>query len=246
MVRSRNRSGMSWYKKGMRDGIPIGLGYFAVSFTLGIAAKKAGMSAVQASLMSAVMLASAGQFAGIGMIASGAGFGEIIVTEIVVNLRYLLMSSALSQKIDKELPFYHRLLMAYEVTDEIFGIAMSAEGKLNPAYMYGAVTVAAPGWVLGTFLGSVVGMVLPGRIMSALSVALYGMFLAIVIPPSRKSRIVAVVVVMSMLASAVFSLLPVLREITSGFQIIILTVLLAGVAAILCPIKTEEDVKNAQ
>lgn len=246
MVKSKQKTGLDWYKMGMKNGIPIGLGYFAVSFTLGIAAKKAGMSAMQASLMSAVMLASAGQFAGIGMIAAGAGFGEIIVTEIVVNLRYLLMSSALSQKINRELPFYHRLLMAYEVTDEIFGIAMSVEGKLHPAYMYGAVTVAAPGWVLGTFLGSVIGMVLPGRVMSALSVALYGMFLAIVIPPSRKSRMVCAVVILSMFTSTLFSILPVLKEISSGFQIIILTVVLAGLAAFACPIKQEEEVKNAQ
>lgn len=233
--------GRRWFLKGMRDGTPIGLGYFAVAFTLGIASKKAGLTAFQASVMSATMLASAGQFAGIGMIAAGAGYIELAVTELVVNLRYLLMSSALSQKVQRDRPFYHRFLMAYEVTDEIFGIAMSVEGRLHPAYMYGAVTVAAPGWVLGTFLGSVIGMILPANVMSAMNVALYGMFLAVVIPPSKKSRVIAGVVVLSMAASSAFSLIPALSNISSGFQMIILTILLAGIAAMLFPVKPEGE-----
>ncbi len=233
--------GRRWFLKGMRDGTPIGLGYFAVAFTLGIASKKAGLTAFQASVMSATMLASAGQFAGIGMIAAGAGYMELAVTELVVNLRYLLMSSALSQKVQRDRPFYHRFLMAYEVTDEIFGIAMSVEGRLHPAYMYGAVTVAAPGWVLGTFLGSVIGMILPANVMSAMNVALYGMFLAVVIPPSKKSRVIAGVVALSMAASSAFSLIPALSNISSGFQMIILTILLAGTAAVLFPVKPEGE-----
>ena len=233
--------GRRWFLKGMRDGTPIGLGYFAVAFTLGIASKKAGLTAFQASVMSATMLASAGQFAGIGMIAAGAGYIELAVTELVVNLRYLLMSSALSQKVQRNRPFYHRFLMAYEVTDEIFGIAMSVEGRLHPAYMYGAVTVAAPGWVLGTFLGSVIGMILPANVMSAMNVALYGMFLAVVIPPSKKSRVIAGVVALSMAASSAFSLVPALSNISSGFQMIILTILLAGTAAVLFPVKPEGE-----
>lgn len=229
-----------WYFKGIRDGIPIGLGYFAVAFTLGIASKKAGLSAFQASLMSACMLASAGQFAGIGMIASGAGFAEMAVTTLVVNLRYLLMSSALSQKVEQNRSFGHRFLMAYEVTDEIFGISMAVEGKLHPEYMYGAVSVAAPGWVLGTFLGSVIGMILPPGVMSAMNVALYGMFMAVVIPPSKKSRIIAGVVAVSMAMSAAFTIIPGLRAISSGFHMILLTILIAGAAALLFPRKEEE------
>lgn len=244
--RLQGSEGKRWFLKGIRDGIPIGLGYFAVAFTLGIASKKAGLTALQASLMSAMMLASAGQFAGIGMIAAGAGYMEVVVTELVVNLRYLLMSSALSQKVQRDKPFYHRFLMAYEVTDEIFGIAMAVEGRLHPAYMYGAVTVAAPGWVLGTFLGSVIGMILPPGVMSAMNVALYGMFLAVVIPPSRKDRVIAGVVVLSMAASSVFALVPVLSRISAGIQMIILTVLLAGIAAVLFPVKEEmEETKDA-
>lgn len=236
------QSTKQWFFRGMRDGIPIGLGYFAVAFTLGIAAKKAGLTALQASIMSATMLASAGQFAGIGMIASGAGFMEIAVTELVVNLRYLLMSSALSQKVRRDKPFYHRFFMAYEVTDEIFGIAMTVEGRLHPAYMYGAVASAAPGWVLGTFLGAVIGMILPADVMSALNVALYGMFLAVVIPPSRKSRVIAGVVAASMAASTIFAVLPGLSRISSGFRMIILTMILAAAAAVLFPVKEEGEV----
>lgn len=236
----------SWFLKGMKDGVPIAMGYFAVSFTLGISANKAGMTAFQASLMSALMLASAGQFAAIAMISSGAGFLEMIITTIVVNMRYLLMSSALSQKVRRDKPFYHRFLMSYAVTDEIFGISMAVDGKLTPAYPYGAVCVAAPGWVLGTCLGSLLGMILPLRVMSAMNVAIYGMFLAIVIPPSRKSKVVAGVVAVSMLVSLLFSLTPGLRDISSGFQIIILTVLIAGAAAFLFPtVQNEEGNEHA-
>lgn len=237
-VQSNNRS---WFFKGMKDGFPIAMGYFAVAFTLGIASKKAGLSSIQASLMSAMMLASAGQFAGIEMIAGGAGYLEMAMTTMIVNLRYLLMSSALSQKIERGKPFYHRLLMAYAVTDELFGISISVEGRLNPCYLYGAASIAAPGWVLGTFLGAVIGMILPVRVMNALNVALYGMFLAVVIPASKKSKIVAGVVIASMVTSALFSVVPGLREISSGFQMIILTILLAGISAILFPVKEEDE-----
>lgn len=233
--------GKTWFLKGMRDGIPIALGYFAVSFTLGIAARKAGMTAVQSGIMSAAMLASAGEYAGIHAIATGAGFLEIAVTELVVNLRYMLMSSALSQKVRRDKPFYHRLLMAYTVTDEIFGISVAVDGRLHPAYMYGAASVAAPGWVIGTMLGVVIGMILPARVMSALNVALYGMFLACVIPPSRKSRVVAGVVVVSMAASWAFTKLPGLNQISSGFQIILLTILVSAAAAICFPVKEEKE-----
>lgn len=176
------------FLKGMRDGVPIALGYFAVAFTLGITAGKAGMNALQSSLMSALMLASAGEFAAISMIGSGAGVMEMIVTTVVINMRYLLMSSALSQKVQQNRPFLHRIFMSYAVTDEIFGISMTVPGKLNPFYQYGAASVAAPGWVLGILSRHDGGHVLPAPVMSAMSVAIYGMFLAVVIPPARKNK----------------------------------------------------------
>lgn len=225
--------------KGIRDGVPIALGYFAVAFTLGITAGKAGMNALQSSLMSALMLASAGEFAAISMIGSGAGVMEMIITTVVINMRYLLMSSALSQKVQPNRPFLHRIFMSYAVTDEIFGISMTVPGKLNPFYQYGAASVAGPSWVIGTFLGTVVGMVLPAPVMSAMSVAIYGMFLAVVIPPARKNKIIAAVVVISMLVSFLFQSIPGLKNISSGFQIILLTVLISAAAAILFPVQEE-------
>ena len=225
------------FLEGLRDGVPIGLGYFAVAFTLGITAGKAGMNALQSSLMSALMLASAGEFAAISMIGSGAGFMEMIITTVVINMRYLLMSSALSQKVQQNRPFFHRIFMSYAVTDEIFGISMAVPGKLNPFYQYGAACVAAPGWVLGTFLGTVVGMILSAPVMSAMSVAIYGMFLAVVIPPARKDKIIAAVVVVSMAVSFLFQSIPGLKNISSGFQIILLTVLISAAAAVLFPVK---------
>ena len=228
------------FLKGMRDGVPIALGYFAVAFTLGITAGKAGMNALQSSLMSAMMLASAGEFAAISMIGSGAGVMEMIVTTVVINMRYLLMSSALSQKVQPNRPFLHRIFMSYAVTDEIFGISMTVPGKLNPFYQYGAASVAAPGWVLGTFLGTMVGMILPAPVMSAMSVAIYGMFLAVVIPPARKNKIIATVVVISMSVSLLFQSIPGLKNISSGFQIILLTVLISAAAAILFPVQEEQ------
>lgn len=237
MNKQHNRTS---FLAGMRDGVPIALGYFAVAFTLGITAGKAGMSAVQASLMSALMLASAGEFAGISMIASCAGFMEMIVTTIVINMRYLLMSSALSQKVQQNRPFVHRIFMSYMVTDEIFGISMAVPGKLDPFYQYGAGSVAAPGWVLGTFLGCAAGMILPSSVMNAMSVAIYGMFLAVVIPPARKDRIIAAVVVISMTASFLVQKIPGLNKISSGFQIILLTVLISAAAAKICPVKENE------
>ena len=228
------------FLKGMRDGVPIALGYFAVAFTLGITAGKAGMNALQSSLMSALMLASAGEFAAISMIGSGAGVMEMIVTTVVINMRYLLMSSALSQKVQPNRPFLPRIFMSYAVTDEIFGISMTVPGKLNPFYQYGAASVAAPGWVLGTFLGTMVGMILPAPVMSAMSVAIYGMFLAVVIPPARKDKIIAAVVVVSMSVSLWFQSIPGLKNIASGFQIILLTVLISAAAAILFPVQEEQ------
>ncbi|NBH72599.1 branched-chain amino acid ABC transporter permease [Clostridiaceae bacterium] len=233
--------GRTWFLRGMKAGLPIGMGYFAVAFTLGIAARKAGLSSVQAGFMSATMLASAGQFAGFGALASGAGYLEMVVTEIVVNLRYLLMSGALSQKVMRDKPFFHRLLMAYGVTDEIFAVSMGVPGRLHPCYMYGAAATAAPGWVMGTVLGALLGMVLPARAMSAMGVALYGMFLAIVIPPAKKSRIIAGVVVGSMAVSALFAGMPGLKQISSGFQVIILTILISGAAAVLFPVQEGKE-----
>lgn len=225
---------------GLREGVPIGLGYFAVGFTLGIAAKNAGITAFQMGLMSFMMHASAGQFAVITVIAGQSGYLAMILTQLVINIRYLLMSTALSQKISPDTSVPKRMLLSYFVTDEIFGISASVKGELNPFYNYGAASLGSPGWILGTVLGVLVGNILPPSLTSALSVALYGMFLAVVIPASRESRAVAAVVAVSMAASLVFDLVPLLAGIAGGTKIIILTVGIAALAAVIRPVAEEE------
>jgi len=230
-----------FFKKGVKDGIPIFLGYLAVSFTFGIAAKNAGISVGEAVLISATNVTSAGQFAALDIIANSASFIEMAVTQFIINLRYSLMSSALSQKISHKMPFWHRFIMSFGVTDEIFALSANVEGKLSPFYSYGMMSVAIPGWTLGTLLGVISGSLLPQRALSALSVALYGMFIAIVVPPTRKSKILAGIVIVSMLLSFASTKLPFLRDISSGFRIIILTIVIAGVASLLFPIKETEN-----
>lgn len=231
----------SWFLKGMKDGTPIALGYLAVSFTLGIAAKNAGLSAFEATLASLTNNASAGEFAGFTLIAAKATYLELAVMMLVVNARYLLMSCALSQKISPDTPLLHRLLVGFDVTDEIFGISISVPGKLNPFYNYGAMALAIPGWAVGTCLGVVMGNVLPGSVVSALSVGLYGMFLAVIIPPARKHRILAFLIVLSMAASYICTKLPIVSSISAGMRIILLTIAIAGAAALLFPVKEDEN-----
>lgn len=220
--------------------MPIALGYFAVAFTLGIAAKNAGFTAIQAALSSALNHASAGEYAVISLVAAGASCWEMAIMALVANARYLLMGAALSQKLHPSLPLHHRMLVAFGITDEIFGISIAVPGWLNPWYTYGAMAVAITGWSLGSFLGVVMGNILPLRAVSALSVGLYGMFLAIIIPPARSSRIIATLVLISFAASFAASRLPLLAGISSGMKTIILTVVIALGAAILFPVKDEE------
>ena len=226
--------------KGIKNGMPICLGYLAVSFTLGITAKNAGMTAWQAMLTSLTVNASAGQYAGFTVIAAGGSYLEMAIMELVANARYLLMSCSLSQKFDPETGLLHRLLVGFDVTDEIFGVAVSVPDKLNPFYNYGMMAVAIPGWSFGTFFGVVMGNILPAGVVSALSVGLYGMFIAIIIPPARKNRILAGLITISMAASFLFAKLPVFASISSGIKTIILTVVIAGIAAVLFPVKEKE------
>ena len=238
MDRQKNKY---YYLKGIKNGMPICLGYLAVSFTLGITARNAGMTAWQAMLTSLACNASAGQYAGFTVIAAGGTYFEMVLMELVANARYLLMSCSLSQKFSSETGLLHRLLVGFDVTDEIFGVAVSEPGKLNPFYNYGMMTVAIPGWSLGTFFGVIMGNILPANIVSALSVGLYGMFLAIIITPARKNKVIAALVTISMVSSYIFSRLPVISDISSGIRTIILTVAIAGIAAILFPVKEETE-----
>ena len=227
--------------RGMRDGIPVGLGYLAVAFSLGIAARNAGLNAFQGFLVSLLNNASAGEYAGFTTIAADATYLEIAIVTLIANARYLLMSCSLSQKFAPGTPMRHRLLVGYDVTDELFGLAISYDGWLDPYYMYGAILVAAPSWAVGTALGVVVGNLLPARVVSALSVALYGMFLAIIVPPAKESRVVLGCVLSAFAASAALAFLPVLRSLSSGNRTIILTVVISALAAILFPRPVEEE-----
>ena len=230
-----------WFLKGMKDGIPIMLGYFAVSIALGISARNAGMTAAQATVASALIMASAGQYIGFTLIAAGAGYLEVMVMEAIANARYLLMSASLSQKLDSKVPLIHRLLVGLWVTDEIFGVSVSVEGKLNPFYNYGMAAVATPGWSLGTLVGVVLGNALPLRVVSALSVGLYGMFISIFVPPAKKNRLIAALVLLSFAASWAFNAIPVFDGISSGVKIIILTIAISLGAALLFPVGREEE-----
>lgn len=225
--------------KGLKGGIPIALGYFAVSFTLGIQAKNVGITAFQAAVTSFGLHASAGEYIAFTLIGANANILVMVLMEMIANARYLLMSCSLSQKIPADTPMWKRLVMGYFITDEIFGASISVSGKLDPYYMFGLIAVASPGWVVGTALGVIMGNALPLRAVSALSVGLYGMFIACIIPEGRKNKIVAGVIIVSFVLSYIFSTLSVLKGISSGIKIMILTVIIATVAAILFPVKEE-------
>ncbi len=228
-----NRQALS---DGIRDGIPIGLGYFVVSFTLGIVARNVGLTPFEGFLTSLLNNASAGEYAAFTVIAADASYVEMAMITLVANARYLLMSAVLSQKFDPSTPFYHRIFVGFDVTDEIFGISVARPGKLNPFYNYGAMLVALPGWSVGTMLGVIAGNILPPAAVSALGVALYGMFLAIIIPPARSDRVILIAIGVSFAMSFAAEML--FGDISAGTRTIVLTVFIAGIAAALRPIKT--------
>lgn len=226
-------------KAGLRDGIPIAAGYFSVSFTFGMLAVQDGMSPFHAVLISLLNLTSAGQFAGLTVIVSGASLLEMALTQLVINIRYALMSVSLSQKLDSSVKTFQRMLIAYGNTDEIFAVASSKPGSVGSRYMYGLIFLPVLGWVGGTLTGAVASTLLPAAVISALGVALYGMFIAIVVPVAKESREVLIVVGAALVFSTAFYYLPVLQEISSGFTIIICTVATAGIGAVLFPVKEE-------
>lgn len=230
----------TWFLKGIKDGVPICLGYLAVAFTLGIAAKNAGLLPLQAAVTSLLVNASAGEYAGFTVIEASAAYIEMIVMMLVANARYLLMSCSLSQKLSPDVPLWKRLLLGFTVTDEIFGASIAVEGKLNPFYTYGLFVIATTGWTSGTYFGVLMGNMFSASVVSALSVGLYGMFIAIIIPPAKKNKIIAALVAISMAASFAFARIPLFDGISSGFKIIILTVVISAAAAILFPIKEDE------
>lgn len=232
---------MKPFAEGLRDGLPIGLGYLAVSFSLGIAARNAGLNPFQGFLASLLTIASAGEYAAFAVIAAAGSYLEMALTILVTNLRYLLMSCALSQKFDPRAKLGHRMLVGFGITDEIFSAAIARPGRLEPMHSYGCMTASVPCWAIGTMLGIIAGNVLPLRLVSALSVALYGMFLAVVIPPARYSRPILLIVIVSFVLSLAASIAPVIKNWSGGMQTVVLTLVIASVFAVIFPVKQEEN-----
>lgn len=230
--------------EGLRDGVPIALGYLSVSFSIGIMAMSSGLSVFQGAVMSLTNVTSAGQFAGIQVIAAGGTIIELILTQLIINLRYALMSLSLSQKLPEKMSVWKRMVIAFANTDEIFAVAMNHAKSLTFPYMVGLQSLPILGWVSGTVMGAVAGSVLPQAISSALSVALYGMFIAIVIPVATKVRSVLWVVVIAALLSCVIYYVPFLSGISTGISIVICTIVASAVGAYLFPIPAEPEEKE--
>lgn len=226
---------------GTRDGVPIALAYLVVGFTLGIAAKNAGFTPWQGFLASFFNNASAGEYAAFTLAAADAPYWEMALMTLIANARYLLMSCVISQKFAPDAPLLHRILVGFDLTDEIFGISVARRGTLNPYYNYGAMMVALPGWAGGTVLGILAGEALPAAALSALSVALYGMFLAIIMPPAKLDRVVLGSVLLSFAASFLATRIEPFASLSGGTRTILLTVGIAAGAAALFPTREEED-----
>lgn len=227
-----------YFRRGLLHGIPIALGYLSVSFGFGILAVKSGLSITDATLISVCNLTSAGQAAGVGIMAAGGTLAEMALVQLTINIRYALMALSLSQKLGSSFTFPHRLLAAYGITDEIFGVCAAQTEPLTPAYMYGMILIAASGWTLGTFLGASAGALLPAAVSAALGIMLYGMFLAIIIPPARKERSILFAVVIAAILSIICKYL--LTMLSEGFAVILCAAAAAAAAAWLFPRKEDD------
>ena len=234
---------MNWkeYKNGVQTGLPVGLGYFSVSFGFGAMAIAQGLKALDATLISATNLTSAGQFAGLTLIVAMGTLWEMVMTQIVINSRYSLMSIALAQRMGQRIGFFPRLFIAFFNTDEIFALAMARKEALTVPFMLGLGTLPIIGWTGGTLMGALAGSVLPADIRAALGVMLYDMFIAIVIPPAKQEKPVFITLILALIFSCLFAWVPVLQEVSAGISIVICTVAAAAIAAALFPIAEKED-----
>ncbi len=229
------------FKRGLKDGIPIALGYLSVSFGFGIMAVNNGISVLAAVVISLTNLTSAGQVAGIAVIAAGGTYIEMALTQLIINLRYALMSLSLSQKLDKKFTFLSRLAVSFGITDEIFAVASGKSGEVSKHYMGGLILLPLFGWTLGTFLGSAAGEILPQRLNAALGIAIYGMFIAIFVPAVKKSKGVFIVVTISVALSCCFKYIPFFKNISQGFSIIICTLIASVIGAIAFPVRENNE-----
>ena len=228
------------YSRGVRTGLPVGVGYFSVSFGFGAMAAAQGIKALDATIISLSNLTSAGQFAGLTLMVAGATLWEVILTQIVINSRYALMSLALSQRMGSHIGTLPRLLIAFFNTDEIFALAMAEKQPLTVPFLLGLGLTPILGWTAGTLCGALAGSVLPLSIRTALGVMLYGMFVAIVVPPAKEEKSVLATVIAALILSCLFKWLPVLSGVSTGIAIVCCTVLAAAVCAWLFPVEEEE------
>lgn len=225
------------WSEGLFDGLAIGLGYLAVSFAFGLFAVKGGMAPLTAAFLSVTNLTSAGQFAGTSLIFTQAPWLEIGLTTLLINIRYMLMSLSLSQKLRAGTGLLQRLLISYGVTDEIYAVAIMKSGELRASYMAGLMALPVVGWTIGTLLGALAGQILPDSLRSALGIALFAMFVAIVTPQARKSRPVLLVVIIAAVLSVLATYLPVICDIQPGWRLIGCTIIASLAGAILAPVE---------
>lgn len=228
-------------RQGLHDGIPIAMGYYAVAFSLGIIARQADLNIFTGFVCSFLTRASAGEYGVYSLMAAGASYAEIVGISLIANLRYLLMSASITQKFADGTSLLKRVLVAFFMTDEIFGISIAYPGKLPPAYTVSAALFSTTFWALGTASGIMAGDALPANVVAALGVALYGMFLAIVIPPAKKDHNVGMAVIASFLLSGLCAVLPYVRDLSSGIRTILLTIVISAVVAWLKPVKPSEE-----
>lgn len=229
------------FTKGIRDGIPIALGYFSVSIAFGLMAVEAGCTWVEAMLISLTNLTSAGQFAGVTVLAHMGTYIEMALTQLVINSRYALMGISLSQKVNARFKGLWRVILGFAITDEIFAVAIGQEGEISRRYFAGLAIIPIIGWTSGTIVGAVLGNIMPEIITSALGVALYGMFIAVVVPKARENIHVLAVVIIAVAISVALRYIPVFSEISAGFAIIICAVIASAAGAVFFPVKEDEQ-----
>ena len=236
-----SKDNKNYFISGLKGGLPIGIGYFAVSFTLGIVMQNAGLTAFEGALMSLLNNTSAGEAAGTVIIGNNGSYIELAMSQLIINLRYLLMSAALILHVDKNLSLKHRLLMSLDITDEVFALSITQSHPLSPFFSYGVMCSTIPFWAAGTALGIMFGNILPAAIVKALSIALYAMFVAVVIPPCKSDKKLIIVVFVSMVLSFLFANLPYVSNLSEGNRIIILTIILGCIFAFVFPHNEEEE-----
>lgn len=227
------------WQNGLRDGFPLGIAYFAVSFAFGIYATKNNISIFDSFLISLTNLTSAGQFAGVDMIFKGVSYFEMAITELVLNIRYLIMSCSLSQKYDSDLPLVHRSITAFAITDEIFGVVCCQQGKVSPFYTYGIMFMTIPCWCIGTVCGCFSGTLLSKSLISALGIMVYALYFAIIVPTIKKDKVIRNVCIATIFTTCALTFAPYFKNWSSGMRILLITVAISSIAAILKPVKDD-------